>query len=156
MRGKGWLFALLWALPVTAAAVGTVTVVVKTAAIKKRPQFFAPTVGTASLGQKLASKGEQDGWFSVASGEGGGWIHSSAVTEKRVRYGSAGSVGAGDTTAEEVSLAGKGFNSQVEGSYKRKNPGSNFAAVDSMEAAKVSEEDALKFLRDGGLGGGDR
>ncbi len=154
---RQWLFALLAALPATAAALGTVTVVVKTAALKKRPQFYAPTVGTARLGEKLRSTGEQDGWFKVASGDdGSAWIHSSAVTEKRVRYGSAGSVGSGDTSAEEVSLAGKGFNSQVEGSYKKQHPGSNFAALDAMEAAKVSDDEALRFLRAGGLAGGAR
>lgn len=155
-KPKGWLFILAAALPAAAAALGTVTVVVKTAALKKRPQFYAPTVGSAALGEKLRSSGEQDGWFKVAEGEGYAWIHSSAVTEKKVSYGSASSVGSGGASAEEITLAGKGFNSQVEGSYRSKHPGANFAAVDAMEREKVSEEEALRFLKEGGLGGGGR
>ncbi len=39
----------------------------------------------------------------------------------------------GGATADEVTLAGKGFNDQVEKSYSSQNSAANFAAVDAME-----------------------
>ena len=149
---RRWLWILLAAAPATAAAL-TVTVVVRTAPVKARPQFYAPSVGSAKLGDVFSAGAGKDGWYAVSSGGKDGWLHSSAVTEKRVRLGSGDSVGTGEASADEITLAGKGFNSQVEGAYKKGHPDSDFAAVDAMERAKIPEAAVLKFMEAGGLGG---
>jgi hypothetical protein len=133
------------ALPALAFA-STVTVLVQETTLRKRPQFFAPAAGTAKLGQSFEASGPSAGWYKTDEG----YLHQSAVTAKKVRLGSADSVG-GSASAEEVTLAGKGFNAQVEKSYKGKNGAANFAAVDAMERRTVSESALQEFLRAGGL-----
>jgi len=52
----------------------------------------------------------------------------------------------------EVALAAKGFNKQVEESYKTKHGEANFAAVDRMLQLKISPSVVEAFLRKGKLG----
>lgn len=145
-KTRFWLFFTAAALCGSAALAATVTVLVQETAVRKRPQFFAPSVATAKLGQTFEASGPNEGWFKTDSG----YIHQSAVTAKKVRLNAGGSVG-GTATAEEVTLAGKGFNAQVEKSYKGKNSAANFGAVDAMERRSASESSLMDFLRAGGL-----
>lgn len=150
-KGKFWL-PLAAALALASAALAaTVTVMVQETQIRRRPQFYAPAVATVHLGQRLESEDAQNGWYPVSSEKGDGFIHSSAVTSKSVSLSSAKSIGAGSTSAEEITLAGKGFNEQVERSYKGKNSDVDFGAVDAMEKRKVSDVEVLKFMQAGQL-----
>lgn len=124
----------------------TITVLVQETALRKRAQSYAPSVGTARLGQKFETSGLESGFYKTGSG----YIHSSAVTERKVKLGSADSVG-GSASAEEVTLAGKGFNAQVEKSYGDKNAAVNFAGVNAMERRAVAEPALFEFMRAGGL-----
>lgn len=142
------LLAAAFALTGAAAYASTITVLVQQTALRKRAQSYSPSVGTAKLGQRFESEGLEAGFHKTSSG----YIHASAVTEKKVKLGSGGSVG-GSASAEEVTLAGKGFNAQVEKSYGEKNGEVNFAAVNAMERRSVSESDLFEFLRAGGLMG---
>ena len=125
----------------------TITVLVQETALRKRAQSYAPSVGTARLGQKFETSGLESGFYKTSAG----YLHSSAVTERKVKLGSSDSVG-GSASAEEVTLAGKGFNAQVEKSYGAKNGAAvNFAAVNAMERRSVDELSLFDFLRAGGL-----
>jgi hypothetical protein len=140
-----WLALAAAALAASAAVAATITVLVQQTAVRKRPQFFAPAVAAAKLGQTFDAQGPDGGWYKTAEG----YIHESAVSAKKVHL-SAGSAVGGSATADEVTLAGKGFNSQVEKSYKQGTT-ANFAAVDAMERRSVPEPSVLQFLRAGGL-----
>lgn len=140
------LIAFALALTAAAAYASTITVLVQQTALRKRPQSYSPSVGTAKLGQRFESSGLEAGFHKTPAG----YIHSSAVTERKVKLGSADSVG-GSASAEEVTLAGKGFNAQVEKSYGAKNGDANFAAVNAMERRSVPEAELFDFLRAGGL-----
>ena len=126
----------------------TVTVLVQETAVRRKPQFFAPSVGTARLGQRFEGEGPEAGWYKV-SAPLAGYLHASAVTAKKVRL-SAGDAVESSASAEEVTLAGKGFNAQVEKSYA-KSADADFAGVDKMERRSVPEPEVLEFLRAGGL-----
>lgn len=145
-RSKSWLLAAAAALCATAVTAATITVLVQETTLRKRPQFYAPSAGAAKLGESFDATGPSNGWYQT----GRGYIHSSAVTAKKVNLGSGASVG-GTASAEEVTLAGKGFNSQVEKSYAEKNKAVDFAPVDAMERRSVTEDAVLAFLRAGGL-----
>ena len=144
------LLALAAALAAGAAAAATVTVLVRETKIRRRPQFYAPAVATARLGQTFSATGPRDGWYKTAQG----YLSASAVTAKRVRL-SAGGEAAGDASADEITLAGKGFNEQVESSYRSQHPGADFAAVDAMERRTVSDAALRRFLESGGLAPGE-
>lgn len=142
---KFWLAAAL-ALSASLVGAATITVLVQQTTIRRKPQFYAPAAGVAKLGDSFDADGPDAGWYKVD----GGYIHQSAVTTKSVKVGSESSVGGG-ATADEVTLAGKGFNSQVEKSYGGKHPEANFAGVDAMERRTTSDDALQRFLRSGGL-----
>lgn len=145
MRSRLLLVLAAW-ITAAAATAGTITVLVQETALRKRPQSYSPSVGTARLGQKFESAGLESGFYKTDSG----YIHSSAVTTRKASVSGGDGVG-GSATAEEVTLAGKGFNAQVEKSYGSKNGSANFAAVNAMERRSVSENQLFDFLRAGGL-----
>lgn len=146
MRYRALIATIVLALSAAAAYASTITVLVQETSLRKRAQSYAPSVGTARLGQKFESAGLESGFHKTSSG----YIHASAVTERKVKLGSADSVG-GSASSEEVTLAGKGFNAQVEKSYGDKNGSANFAAVNAMERRSVAEGALFEFLRAGGL-----
>ncbi|HEX4048119.1 MAG TPA: hypothetical protein VH309_09815 [Elusimicrobiota bacterium] len=143
-----WILLLAASLGASAALAATITVLVERTAVRKRPQFFAPAVATAKLGESFDAEGPSNGWYKVEAG----YIHQSAVSAKKVTLSDDSTVaGGGGATADEVTLAGKGFNSQVEQSYGAQNASADFAAVDEMERRSVPESSVLLFLRKGGL-----
>jgi hypothetical protein len=85
-----------------------------------------------------------------------GWVHGSAVEEPSFSLTARRTAGTG-TTADEVALAGKGFNEQVEQQY-RQTTDLDYTWVDRMAAMKVSEAEMEQFLKQGKLGefGGGR
>ncbi|MFI5346761.1 MAG: hypothetical protein ACHQ51_10340 [Elusimicrobiota bacterium] len=136
------------AFAASAAVAATITVLVQQTAVRKRPQFFSPSAATAKLGDSFEASGPDGGWYKTDAG----YIHESAVSAKKVHLSGGSTVaGGGSATAEEVTLAGKGFNSQVEKSYGAQNSAANYAAVNAMERRSVPESAILEFLRKGGL-----
>ena len=146
MRARLLLVAVAALLSASAALAATITVLVHDTALRKRAQSYAPSIGTAHLGDKFEASGLESGFYKTDSG----YIHASAVTARKVSLGSDNSVG-GSASADEVTLAGKGFNAQVEKSYGAKNGAANFSGVNSMERRSVSEGALFEFLRSGGL-----
>lgn len=145
------ILTLVFASTAAAAGAATITVLVQQTTLRKKPQFYAPAAGVAKLGDTFEADEPVSGWYKTDDG----YIHSSAVTAKKVKVSASSSAGSG-ATADEVTLAGKGFNSQVEQSYGGKHPEADFAGVDAMEKRQASDEAVLEFLRSGDLAGGAR
>lgn len=80
-------------------------------------------------------------------------MHGSALTKKKVVMQAGGQDAQVAASGEELALAGKGFNQQVEAEFKERNPSVDFKWVDWMEKSVFSPEDILAFLRAGGVGG---
>jgi hypothetical protein len=151
-----WVTACVAALLASSARAETLTVVVKEAAVKKQPYFYAPSLGTVHLGEHLESTSNEHGWHQVPFQGATGWLHDSAVTTKKFQIGAAESVGSTGTTADEVTIAGKGFNEQVEQTYRHTGPQANFSAVDAMERSTVSDAELRRFVQEGSLSEGAR
>jgi hypothetical protein len=125
-----------------AMAADTVVVVkIQTTAIRQNPQFFAPALVTLKAGDKLTKISESNGW-----------IHSSALEVSKVNLLASNDPMKTQAKASEVALAGKGFNKQVEDSYKSKHTELNFALVDRMLQVKIASNQIEAFLRQGRLG----
>lgn len=82
-----------------------------------------------------------------------GYVHASAVGE-----GAGSKEGSSffdddnkSPSGDDVALAGKGFNPQVEKEYQTKNPTLNFAAVDTMEKITVPDAQLAAFAKAGQL-----
>ncbi|MBI4667416.1 MAG: hypothetical protein HY751_13520 [Nitrospinae bacterium] len=138
---------------ISGAASKVVAVTVKKTSIRADKQFFAPTVAEAVYKDRLEVLEESGGWIKVAFSGKNGWIHKSAVGMEVKDKGPSlfGGDDASKVSQEEVALAGKGFNSQVESEYKKKNPSLDFAAVDRMEKITVEDSKVAAFVKDGKL-----
>ncbi len=132
----------------------TVVVKVQTTSLRKEPKFYAAAVASLKAGDSLTKLASQNGWFQVKTvADVIGWIHSSAVETKKFNLTSVGGTRKTQASASEVALAGKGFNKQVEDSYKANHANADFAAVDRMLKIAVSPAVVEAFVKKGKLAG---
>ncbi|GHV77181.1 hypothetical protein AGMMS49942_20020 [Spirochaetia bacterium] len=128
-------------------------VTTKTIEIKKSTAFFADTLGTLSYGAPVSVLQENGKWVRIKSLEApeiSGWVAAASLTTKRI-IASAGKTSA---SANEIALAGKGFNQEVENAYKQSGT-LDYAAIDAMEAIQIPNGQLLNFLREGHLAQGE-
>jgi len=150
------LCLILFAGGIAAAQVlpgGTLYVSVKTLTLKSGTGFFSGSKGTLNFGDKVTVI-RIDGKFaevkSAANSSLTGWTATANLSAKQVVSGNSSAA-----SAREVALAGKGFNQEVENSYKNQKNNLNYADVDKAEAITVNEADLKKFLEEGRLKMGD-
>ena len=141
---------LLVSLSCLTAAAETVQVTTRENAVRGDCRFFAPVKLKVSLGDQLTVKGRKGDWYLVSAKGVNGCIHKSAV-ESRSFASSGRRAATGGASADEVSLAGKGFNPQVEAGYRKSGKGLNYAAVDEIARTSVSETSLESFVLQGGL-----
>ncbi len=143
-----WL--LVTACALTFGQARQMSVTVKEAQVRGTPSHLGAIVGVLQYGARVNVLAEQGGWMRVALPAGGeGWLHSSALTEKRIVLQSGGAVQQ-SASSGEVALAGKGFNKELEDRY-RTEKNIDYSWVDRMEQIAVTPEQVAGFLRDGGL-----
>lgn len=152
-RETSVLAAVLAAALLTTAWAGQkiMSVQVRQGPVRATPSALGQVVGTLNYGDRVQVTDERPGWMRVAAGPVAGWMSASALTAKQVVL--AAGTGAMQTGAssEEMALAGKGFNADVEAQFKAQNRNVNFAAVDRMEKRKVAQQEMMTFLRAGGV-----
>lgn len=130
----------------------TIYVAVKESCLKTGTGSFDKTVKKLQYGEELYVKEATGKWYKVettGTDKVQGWIPVSSVTSRKVVTGSK-KVSA---SANEIALAGKGFNAQVENEYKQTNASLDYASVDKMEAFVLSDSELEKFIIDGQLNG---
>jgi hypothetical protein len=135
-----------------ASSGGTMYVATKTVALKASTGFFAKTNYTLNYGDRvtvLQINGKNAEIRSVANSSQRGWTATANLSAKQIVSGNASSI-----STREVALAGKGFNQEVENTYKAKG-NLNYADVDNVEKLSVNETDLQKFMQDGRLSMGD-
>lgn len=130
-------------------ASGTMSVEVRDAIVRTTPNYMGASAGTLHYGAEVNVTGEEGNWYKIASPSG--WLPKSAVTSHKIAANpdAKGSGGSHD----EVALAGKGFNPQVEAQYKRDNAAlaSAYAQVDRIEGFGASEGELRAFQSSGKL-----
>jgi len=136
------------------------SVQVKEGLVRSAPSFLSSIIARLAYGDQVLMLSEKDGWakVSVTGKVPEGWMHSSALSEKRIVLRSgAQSVGQG-VSSDEIALAGKGFNADVEKEFKAKHKEVNYPFIDQMERMVVSQNQMQEFVRMGGLSpvGGDK
>jgi len=123
---------------VTVLLAKTFTVTVETTYLRKEPKFYAQTVASLKTGDTVEQIGMSDGWIQVKTSDGlEGWIHSSSVAERKFSLTAIAQPLKSETSASEVALAAKGFNKQVEESYRGSHPDIDFTWVDKMIKIKI-------------------
>ena len=154
MKQTAIMIALLLALVAGATAKPvSMSLQVRKGDLRSSPSFLGRIVGTAAYGDRFTIAEERGAWRRVTAAEGAltGWLHRSALTKKTVK------LKAGETDADvaassgELALAGKGFNAEVEAKFKEQNQEANFAAVDLIEAIRISTRQMQTFLKAGNV-----
>lgn len=143
----------LAALATTALADGpAMSVQVKSGQLRAAPSFLGKLVGNVNYGERLQVVERQGDWSKVTTPAGqDGWIHTSALTKKKISMKAGTQDAQAAASGDELALAGKGFNSEVEADFKAKNRNVDFTWVDKMEKLKVSPEAVQQFLKEGGV-----
>lgn len=151
VAGFALLAVLVQSLP--ADAQKTLSVQVREGQIRATPSFLGKMVAKVAYGDRVDLVEDRDAWkmVSIPGGKLQGWMHTSALTTKRVvlQAGQAGvQTGA---TRDELALAGKGFNEQVETAFRKENKNIDYTWVNRMEAFLVSQDQMRSFLARGNL-----
>lgn len=130
----------------------TMRVITKENAIRDACRFFAPVKVPVKYGDALEVLSTEGDWYRVRFRGLVGCIHRGALEGKAVSTSLEGLSGQRRTaTEQEVALAGKGFNPEVERAFKARHPEMNFALVDTIERYRVDEKRVAEFMRLGGL-----
>ncbi len=152
MRYRKWLLGLFlfFAVPALALVGDTVNISVKTARLRNAPGHLSAIIGHLSYTDEvtvLATRGD----FCRVSGTGGtGWLHRSAISQEDIGLKDSGRDAEIKADDEEVALAGRGFNQQVEERY-RSQRGLSFEGVDQMEIRRVDSQALRSFIENGAL-----
>lgn len=125
-------------------------VAVQNAEVRASASSFAKKTGALSYAEEVVIVNEDKNWTQVQSKNNpkiSGWISTASLSKRKIVSSSF------SASANELALAGKGFNDEIESEYK-KTGGSDYAAVDAMEKQAVSNEEVRKFMVDGLLNTG--
>ena len=134
-----------------AVSAATMSVQVKEAAVRATPSFVGKVVGSAAYGDRVEVQQSHGSWMRISAPEITGWVHNSALSSKRIVLSAGQEQAKVSASGDELALAGKGFNSDVEAQFKARNRNVDFAWVDRMERTRVSPEEMRDFLQKGGL-----
>lgn len=141
-------------LPMPAeAAAQRQTVQVKEAALRSRSSGLSSATALLPFGTEVSVLEERGDWLRiVASEDRSGWLHRTALRGPRSPLRAGTRTVDRSATGDEVAMAGKGFDAQVEAVYRAEEPGIGFQWVDRMVGLKVNHGELDRFLREGGLG----
>ena len=131
---------------------GMMSVQSKTGQLRSTPSFLGSVVAEVAYGDQVDVLDQQGDWLQVRSmRDQSGWIHQSALSKKRIVLKAGGDSPQVAASGEEIALAGKGFNSDVEAQYKKGHSELDYTWVDRMETFKVSPREMISFLKSGGV-----
>ena len=130
----------------------TMRVQVQSGQVRGTPSFLGQVVSTLAYGQAIEATGSQGPWMQVRTPDGKtGWMHSSALTTKRISVQTGGSAVSTGASGDELALAGKGFNADVEAQFKAQHAEIDFSWVDKMVRMNASQAQISTFAKAGGL-----
>lgn len=155
MTSPGRLVLLMLAcagLGLMAAPPTRMVVQVRQGQLRATPSFLGKLAQNVAYGASVEVFETRGDWMQVKTAQGAsGWIHKSALTTKKLALASGATTAKTGVSKDELALAGKGFNSDIEKEYKRQKQGLNFEAVDRLEQVKATPAQVEAFLKAGGL-----
>lgn len=146
-------FVLLSASAAAGEGRKAMSVQVKQGQVRATPSFLGKILSTLSYGDRVEVLESKDSWIKIVPPRKApsGWMHSSALTEKRIVLKAGGKEAEVAASGGELALAGKGFNAEVEAEFKNRHKDIDFSWIDRMQAMKIPPEKISVFLREGGL-----
>jgi uncharacterized protein YgiM (DUF1202 family) len=137
-------------LPLLSYAEETMNVQVKESELRATPSFLGKITVKVVYGDRVTVMEKKGAWRKVSLKSGvQGWINSSALTTKKIILQAGQSTVQTGATQNELALAGKGFNNQVEASYMAQNQKLDYTWLNQMEKFKVTPDQMTVFLAKG-------
>lgn len=128
------------------------SVQVKQCQLRNKPTFLGKIVTRLDYGDRVEVEKEENSWARVMSSDkNAGWVHISALSEKQIILNPDSRDIKEAASNDEIALAGKGFNREVEERFRQENRKIDFTWIDSMEKIVVSHGEILEFISRGGL-----
>ncbi len=127
-------------------------VAIDPAPLKAKPAASSKKVGSIEYASAVLVLKEEKAWVYVQLADDKsveGWLPASALTPKKIKD----KANAASANADEIALAGKGFNSTIEAVYAEEYE-MNFAIVDYIESLGAKQEEAIAFAQQGQLNDG--
>jgi SH3-like domain-containing protein len=138
------------------AFAASMSVQVQQSKVRATPSQLGSVVDTVEYGEVVNAGELQKGWYPVTTTDGKkGWLHESVLSSKSTTMRAGTTDAATGVSSDEVALAGKGFNEQVEDKLKADGK-LDFTWVDKMITFDVSEEQIVTFRTQGHLPGGEQ
>ncbi|MDY0094769.1 MAG: SH3 domain-containing protein [Candidatus Vecturithrix sp.] len=137
--------------PIRGLAQNLMSVQVKTAQLRANPSFLGKIITTVSYSKQVDILEKQDAWVKAAlpgtSVEG--WMHSTALTKKKVLLNPNASDVSQAASNDEIALAGKGFNAEIEKEFRTGNRQVDYESINRMETIVISQQQMETFLQEG-------
>ena len=143
------LVCILFAATVAWAAGQQLTVQVQEAQMRKSASFTSGQTAKLFYGDTVDVLEEKGDWYRVSGAGATGWMHTSSFAGGTPATLSAGSADVNPNVSDrEVSMAGKGFNPEVEQAYRSAHP-EGYAKLDAMLRINYSPSELEAFLAAG-------
>ena len=136
----------------SASKTKTQYVAIDPAPLKAKPAASSKKIGSIEYASAVLVLKEEKSWVYVqlvGDKSVEGWLPASALTSKKIKD----KANATSANADEIALAGKGFNSTIEAVYAEQYE-LNFDIVDYIESLGVDQDDAIAFAQAGQLNDG--
>ncbi len=147
------ILAVLLAITAGVALAAPMSVQVRNGKVRATPSQLGKVVATVDYGATIQAGAVQNGWYPVTMPDGKtGWLHESALSRKAVAMRAGTGDAATGVSSDEVALAGKGFNEQVEAKMKADGK-LDYTWVDKMSKIEVPADQIELFRAQGNLGG---
>jgi SH3-like domain-containing protein len=125
---------------------------VQSAQVRGTPSFLSQVIATVTYGQTVEALVAQGAWQQVRTTSGStGWMPTAALTTRRTGTSTGGPNVDTGASADEMTLAGKGFGADVEAQFRAAHAGLDYTWVDKMGRFNVPRPDLLRFVQAGGL-----
>jgi len=131
------------------ASAATMSVQVKDAPVRATPSFVGQVVGAFAYGDQVEVQQTQGAWSKVARAGVSGWMHTSALSSKKIVLSAGQEQAKVAASGDELALAGKGFNSDVEAQFKAGHKDIDFTWINRMDKIRIPATEMQSFLKDG-------
>ena len=141
---------LLFSISLCFAKVGDkMYVAVKSADLYSSNSFFAKKVSKLNYSDEVEVLKEDNNWIEIKSTKNAaktGWINVDSLSKRKIISSSF------TASTDELALAGKGFNEEIEKAYKKSGK-TDYKSVDIMENNSISSSELKEFISEGELKG---
>lgn len=149
-RRIGWIILIMAGV----LEAQTMSIQVEKAALRRGASFLRPVQAFLPYATSVKIIERKGAWVRIAAGKQHGWVHESILFSGEIVTASARKQPDAGTSQEEIMLAGRGFNPEVESEYQARKPDLRYDLVDAVQAQRVDTAQLKAFGDDGDLSTG--